>query len=129
MLSMHQNIQRNIANFKYCDDPLADAFQGPRWKNVSPQCKEGAGQGRCRWVRVVKTVVSLLLVWLLDLQLWLCPLHVKDRRPILHLNEVVQRTDSGEIAGTTICGPAIKSTGISDPNTLAASPDFTPVAF
>lgn len=31
---------RNIANFKYCDDPLADAFVGPRWENVSTVCKE-----------------------------------------------------------------------------------------
>eukprot|EP00438_Fugacium_kawagutii_P019595 Skav228919 [mRNA] locus=scaffold2504:128400:134294:+ [translate_table: standard] len=31
---------RNIANFKYCDDPMADAFLGPRWENVSPVCKE-----------------------------------------------------------------------------------------
>jgi len=31
---------RSVANFKYCDDPLADAFVGPRWENVSPQCKD-----------------------------------------------------------------------------------------
>ncbi|CAJ1456943.1 unnamed protein product [Effrenium voratum] len=36
----HADVIWNIANFKYCDDPLADAFQGPRWKNVSPQCKD-----------------------------------------------------------------------------------------
>ncbi len=31
---------RSVANFKYVDDPLADAFVGLRWENVSPQCKD-----------------------------------------------------------------------------------------
>eukprot|EP00439_Symbiodinium_sp_Y106_P061291 s2051_g9.t1 len=35
-----RNMLTNIANFKFCDDPLADAFVGPRWENVSPQCKD-----------------------------------------------------------------------------------------
>ncbi|CAE7888656.1 CPK10 [Symbiodinium sp. KB8] len=36
----HADVIWNIANFKFCDDPLADAFVGPRWENVSPQCKD-----------------------------------------------------------------------------------------
>jgi len=36
----HADVIWSVANFKYCDDPLADAFVGPRWENVSPQCKD-----------------------------------------------------------------------------------------
>ncbi|CAL1169936.1 unnamed protein product [Cladocopium goreaui] len=36
----HADVIWNIANFKYCDDPLADAFVGPRWENVSTVCKD-----------------------------------------------------------------------------------------
>ncbi|CAK9044241.1 Calcium-dependent protein kinase 2 (PfCDPK2) [Durusdinium trenchii] len=36
----HADVIWNIANFKYCDDPLAEHFEGRRWENVSPQCKD-----------------------------------------------------------------------------------------